>query len=70
MLCHINKDKVCHKKVLVLILVNSSTNNLVLDIHLFVSAVIQNFVSAQEELSKTDLLFRAMITYSPKSVVQ
>ena len=44
-------------------------NNLVLDIYLFVSAVIQIFVSAQEELSKTDLS-KAMITYLPKSVVQ
>ena len=29
-----------------------------MDIHLFVSAVIQIFVSVQEELSKTDLLFQ------------
>ena len=36
----------------------SGINNLVLDIHLFVSAVIQIFVSAQEELSKTDQLFQ------------
>ena len=34
-------------------------NNLVLDIHFFVSAVIQIFGSAQEELSKTDLLFQS-----------
>ena len=37
----------------------SSINNLVLDIHLFVSAVIQIFVSAQEELPKTNLLFQS-----------
>ena len=30
-----------------------------MDIHLFVSAVIQIFVSGQEELSKTDLLFQS-----------
>ena len=30
-----------------------------MDIHLFISAVIQIFVSAQEELSKTDLLFQS-----------
>ena len=30
-----------------------------MDIHLFVSAVIQIFVSAQEELSKTNLLFQS-----------
>ena len=30
-----------------------------MDIHLFVSVVIQIFVSAQEELSKTDLLFQS-----------
>ena len=30
-----------------------------LDIHLFVSAVIQIFISAQEELLKTDLLFQS-----------
>ena len=30
-----------------------------MDIHLFVSAVIQIFASAQEELSKTDLLFES-----------
>ena len=30
-----------------------------MDIHLFVSAVIQTFVSAQAELSKTDLLFQS-----------
>ena len=30
-----------------------------MDIHLFVSALIQIFVSAQEEVSKTDLLFQS-----------
>ena len=30
-----------------------------MDIHLFVSAMIQIFASAQEELSKTDLLFQS-----------
>ena len=37
----------------------SSINNLVLDIHPFVSAAIQIFVSAQEELPKTHLLFQS-----------
>ena len=30
-----------------------------MDIHLFVSALIQMFVSAQEELTTTDLLFQS-----------
>ena len=41
-----------------------------MDIHLFVSAVIQIFISAQAELLKA-CYSKAMITYySPKSVVQ
>ena len=53
-LCHINKVRFVINKIPC-----SSINNLEFDIHLFVSDVFQRFVSAQEKLSKNDLLFRS-----------